>query len=164
MKERFLSKVEIKDSKECWEWKAAYRGKYGAFKFNNKNIDAHRVSYLLFKGDIPKNMYVCHTCDNPKCVNPNHLFLGTHSDNMKDAFNKGRLNIPITGQFKKGHKAINSNLSNEQVINIKLALNNRTTSLKDLAKLLNIPYQTIRDINCGRAYNNISSAPPLNNS
>lgn len=155
MKERFLNKVKIKGINECWEWNAAYRGKYGVFSIKGKNIDAHRVSYTLFKGEIPENMYVCHTCDNTKCVNPNHLFLGTHSDNMKDAFKKGRLNIPTTSQFKVGHKAINSNLSDEVVKRIKLLLLNKTITLKEIAIMFNVKYQTIRDINCGRSYINI---------
>lgn len=152
MKERFLNKVIIKSSEECWEWKASYRGKYGVFKFNKKTIDAHRISYILFKGEIPKNMYVCHTCDNPKCVNPNHLFLGTHSDNMKDAFNKGRLKIPTKGQFKEGHKAINRNLSSEIVDSVKLALIDKKITLKLIAEQFNIPLYTVKGISCGRIY------------
>lgn len=155
MKERFLNKVEVKTIEECWEWKGAFRGKYGVFKINKKAIDSHRVSYMLFKGNIPEKMYVCHACDNTKCVNPNHLFLGTHSDNMKDAFNKGRLNIPTKSRFVKGHRAINSALSNSLVLNIKESLIHRTMTLKNIAKQFNVSYQTIRDINCGRTYKNI---------
>lgn len=91
--ERFYNKINKTDS--CWEWTASLRGKtgYGAFKVSGKTIDAHRFSYILHKGEIPNGMYVCHTCDNRKCVNPEHLFLGTAKDNWQDAFNKNKVKL-----------------------------------------------------------------------
>lgn len=87
---RFMNKVEKTDS--CWIWKAArVMGQgYGMIKVGTKTYRAHRLSYELFKGEIPSGMYICHTCDNPPCVNPDHLFLGTASDNNRDKMEKGR--------------------------------------------------------------------------
>lgn len=101
--ERFFEKVD--KTTNCWKWKAALRGKsgYGAFKLNGKVMDAHRVSYVLHKGEIPENMFVCHTCDDRLCVNPEHLFLGTAKQNWQDAVDKGRIK-PLVGVAKHPSK------------------------------------------------------------
>lgn len=84
---RFFKKTE-----GCWNWTGCIRKNgYGKFGVGAHKVDfAHRVSYTLFKGPIPEGMCVLHSCDNRRCVNPNHLFLGTHQDNMDDMEKKGR--------------------------------------------------------------------------
>lgn len=99
---------------DCWNWtgKISQKG-YGCFQeiINGKKKDlyAHRESYEIFIGKIPKGFFVCHHCDNTKCCNPAHLFIGTHSDNMQDMLKKGRQNYPKGKnhyRFKKNNKPI----------------------------------------------------------
>ena len=86
----FLNKF-IKKEHGCWEWQKGFNSKgYGMFYYKNKDILAHRFAYEFFIGKIENMLFVCHKCDNPKCVNPNHLFLGTQKDNVKDMIIKGR--------------------------------------------------------------------------
>ena len=94
---RFYDKIDIKSETECWNWRACKLNGYGQFKVSGKTTSAHRYMYELVKGRIPKGIHVLHTCDNPSCVNPNHLFLGTHKENMEDKVRKGRM-VDISGE------------------------------------------------------------------
>ena len=95
--ERFTSKIKIDSDSGCWLWMGSRRGSYGIIWNNNTNISVHRASWNIHRGDIPRGMWVLHRCDTPLCVNPDHLFLGTHRDNMIDAAYKGRLPVNQNG-------------------------------------------------------------------
>lgn len=95
----FWNMVDIKNPDQCWEWRGKVKGNgYGAVpKFRAKGLlpTAHRASWLIKNGPIPEGLWVLHKCDNRKCVNPSHLFLGTRQDNMDDMVSKGRSFRPI---------------------------------------------------------------------
>lgn len=88
--DRFWPKVEKGDG--CWEWQAHRNPEgYGVIGIDRVPVGAHRVAWELTYGPIPEGIYVCHHCDNPPCVRPDHLFLGTNSDNIIDAMSKHRI-------------------------------------------------------------------------
>lgn len=107
-KERLLEKIKINPENGCWEWTSSICSQtgYGKFLFNGKkDYGAHRASYILLVSEIPPGDWVLHHCDNRKCVNPDHLFLGNHTDNMRDAQAKGRKPIsqcPSLWNYQKG--------------------------------------------------------------
>lgn len=151
---RFFDKINKTNS--CWIWNAAKRSKfgYGAFKFEGKTQDAHRVSWKIHFGEIPNSLHVCHKCDNPSCVNPEHLFLGTPRDNVKDCIQKGRFKYPEGDEFKFKHGNLKQRqIPEEVVLLIKKDLqDSQRLSLKKIALKYNVSYQSVRDISCGRTY------------
>lgn len=108
---RFLRQAETRglDPDVCWMWSGASNSNgYGRFIDKNVHHLAHRVAYELFIGPIPGGMNVCHTCDERLCVNPHHLWLGSQSDNLKDAVAKGRMFRPNTNGERNGNRKLSA--------------------------------------------------------
>ena len=94
---RFWDKVDVQGPDDCWECQGSLNNKgYGGFKLGKKTETAHRASYLLNAGEIPDGIVVRHKCDNRCCVNPNHLELGTYSENNQDIVNRNRRRYKLT--------------------------------------------------------------------
>ena len=137
--ERWVDKVDMKGPDDCWEWLGFKDSRgYGQIRINKKNIRTHRFSYEHYKNNgqpIPSSLCVCHHCDNPSCVNPNHLFLGTYKDNAQDRNRKGRGFIP-----KKPKKH-----TDDEVIKIR-ADHASGLSQRKVAKLNNATQATVNRI------------------
>jgi hypothetical protein len=137
---RFWEKADIKSVDGCWEWKKAIQSQgYGSVCIGEgKTALAHRVAYEITYGSIPEGLCVLHHCDNKKCVNPKHLFLGTYEDNNRDKVNKGRQ--------PRGEQIGTSKLTIREVIRIRELHSSGNYSYSDLAKLFPVCSATIRSI------------------
>jgi len=147
--ERFWAKVRVAPANMCWEWLGAKsRGGYGEIWVRNENrpeskvARAHRLSWEFRNGKIPNDLLVCHHCDNPSCVNPDHLFVGTIADNMADKKKKGR-EAP-----QKGEQNHNSRLSSEQVA----AILSSDQSQRKLASIYGVGKTAIANIKARRRW------------
>jgi len=112
-RQRFLTYINKRGN--CWIWSGSTAADYGVFYLELKRHRAHRAAYKLFKGSIPKGLCVCHTCDTPLCCNPEHLFLGTHAENMRDRNTKGR----ASGGSLPGENNPRSKLREQDVLDIR---------------------------------------------
>ena len=139
MNNRFWNKINKNSS--CWLWIGVKdRFGYGRFSLDGRMVYAHRIIWEYVNGSIPNGLFVLHKCDVPACVNPEHLFLGTQSDNLKDAYQKGHLRH-LSGF--RGEKQGQSKLTDEIVKSIREEYQNPKTSQYQLAKRYGVCQTTI---------------------
>lgn len=143
--ERFWEKVDIRGEDECWLWLGGIPDRYGEFYDSGRMKKAHRVAYELSNGPIPDGLEILHTCDNPPCINPKHLFTGTHQDNMTDMVQKGR-QVSLWGE-----KHPNAKLTTEQTEEIKRLCETGEFTQKELSERFGVYQTTISKIHRGVA-------------
>lgn len=143
LKQRLLSKIKKTDN-GCWEWQGVTNKGYGRLNVDGQMVYSHRLSFLLFKGEIAEKMVVCHSCDNPRCINPAHLFLGEQRDNVRDACSKGR--------HQKGERNGLSKLTNDDV---RLILGS-DLGCRELAKQLGVHHSQVSRIRNGKAWRHVT--------
>lgn len=138
--DRFWEKVNKKSDDECWEW-IGYKDNKGYGILNNQHsTKAHRISWVIHNGKIPNKMCVCHHCDNPSCVNPNHLWLGSVAENNRDKELKGRHN------GLRGERNFGSVLTEKQVLVIRDLYKTGNYSTYDLSEIFEVSRNCISRI------------------
>ena len=147
---RFEAKVNRTEG--CWLWTGQTKDGYGQFAVNQKKIGAHRVAYFLKHGPFDYNLLVCHHCDNPPCVNPEHLFLGTDRDNTDDMIKKDR--------HAYGQRLPQTKLKEEDVLEIVRRCKNNSWKhngrIEEVAKEFNICAANIYSILDGRSWSHLT--------
>lgn len=146
--DEYRSKFDIDESTGCWLWKTLSRGGYGA-AWARKPITAHRLAWTLTRGAIPEGLQVLHRCDVRRCVNPDHLFIGTHAENMVDRNNKGRQ------AFQRGEDHPSAKLSASDVIEIRSA----SEPLRVLAERYGVKKSTIANLRSNRGWSVLLERP-----
>ena len=137
-------RVSINPDTGCWEWVGSFFSNgYARAGLKGYSKRASRLCYSYFVGEIPKNMFACHKCDNPGCVNPDHIFIGTAKDNLLDMSNKGR--------SLRGEKSPNAKLTEDKVIKIR----NSKKPKEYWSKKYNVSIFTIRDVMNGRTWKHV---------
>lgn len=144
--ERFLSKIDRKGVNDCWEWKAGKRGGYGRFRVGDHLYGATRLMWRLTYGTDPRGQLLLHTCDNPACCNPKHLFLGSDGANNRDKENKGR------GKHPKGEDNGLAKLSEEDVMLIYQSIEKSA----DLAAQYGVSDVCIHKIRSGETWTHVT--------
>lgn len=165
---RFWKSIVKKEPHECWLWTGHTNGTYGLIFIQGKGIQTHRYSYALAHGEIPAGLIVRHKCDVPLCANPEHLELGSHKDNVKDMFDRGRAASQKPGykpwQCKhpeltiKGEAHHRAKLTNEQAKAARVMYESGMTQI-EIGKILNVSNSTISLLVRGDRYS-IPKAKP----
>ena len=177
--DRFMRKVERVPGIDCWLWIGATKlSGYGNFSFRGRTIGAHVAAYSIFRGNVPQGAVVCHRCDNPSCVNPDHLFIGSQSENMNDMRRKGRAAIvnfhgeknPMYGRshtdetkakLRKakagrfvGSKHPRASITESDVLSIR-AMRSGGMKVKDIAVAIGASFDTVANIVRGKTWSHV---------
>lgn len=171
---RLIACIRVNPETDCWEWQGSRQAfGYGGIQVDGKKWRTHRLSYFVFVGALPEGMLVCHKCDNPPCVNPSHLFLGTHSDNMMDASKKGRIGagdhhwtrrIPErlltrkksdTTNMRRGERHGIAKLTAEKVREIRAFRRVLGWSQQQIADVMGVTHKTIGNILAGKIWTSV---------
>jgi predicted XRE-type DNA-binding protein len=152
---RFFDKVDIRSPDDCWDWQAATDEKgYGRFWLNGGMRLSHRVAYFLKHNEELSEEFVLHKCDNPSCVNPNHLYTGDQQDNIDDAVERGRIVEPPTLKREENPQAI---LTEHEVSILKWQLENTDMSQRELADIHGCSQPEISKINRGVTWSDVEA-------
>lgn len=151
-----LDRIREDPATGCWNWtRYVDPCGYGRFgKTGTNEVLAHRYAYLVFKGPLG-DQHVCHTCDNPKCCNPDHLFLGTHQDNMRDRADKGR----SRGAVGEKNAAAVLTAVKAVVISKALDLEDSTERRRALASMFGVTVGAVAKIATGRTWSSVTGRP-----
>lgn len=147
---RLLKYIKVNEVTGCWEWQGSCNTTglhYARLRINGVGVLCHRLTFKLFSGNIPGNMLVLHHCDNPPCINPKHLFLGSYSDNIKDALDKNRM--------ARGEKNGRSKLTDNKVLSIRKKHSTGEYTLEGLAIEYSVDQHTIFDVIKRRTWNHV---------
>lgn len=140
---------QFKEEDGCWKWTGCNRGNgYGVLRYKGKTESAHRVSYKIFKGEIPEGYVVMHSCDCKLCINPDHLFIGTSKQNSEDMVKKNRQ----TKQIGEGNSR---SVITEKIVLEMRKLRSEGIKIKEIAKQFNVKYFTCLDAVNGRNWQHI---------
>lgn len=162
---RFMKKIAKDGPNGCWRWLGAtHEWGYGKMYFRGKADFAHRIAWILFRGQIPDGLHVCHDCpggDNPNCCNPDHLFLGTNTENRRDSVRKGthahgdKLSKVHKAIARRGQDVAHSKLTDSVVSFCRAAIRCRLISYAELSRQFGVTYMAIYNAVSGKTWSHV---------